>query len=59
MYNTKNNGSIRQRSNGTYEYRIYVDKKPKSFYGKTIAEVQRKCREFSKSTKKFKLITKN
>lgn len=55
MYNTKNNGSIRQRSNGTYEYRIYVDKKPKSFYGKTIAEVQRKCREFFKEYKEVQI----
>ena len=49
MYNTRNSGSIRKRSNGTYEYRIYVNKKPKSFYGKTEAEVKRKCREYLKN----------
>ena len=41
-------GSIRKRSNGTFEYRVYIDKKCKSFYGKTEAEVKRKYREYKK-----------
>ena len=42
MYNTRNSGSIRKRSNGTYEYRIYVNKKPKSFYGKNRSRSKKK-----------------
>lgn len=45
-------GNIRKRSNGTFEYRVYVDKKPKSFYGKTEAEVKRKYREYKKNLQK-------
>lgn len=42
-------GNIRKRSNGTFEYRVYIDKKPKSFYGKTEAEVKRKYREYKRN----------
>lgn len=42
-------GNIRKRSNGSFEYRVYIDKKPKSFYGKTESEVKRKYREYKKN----------
>lgn len=42
-------GNIRKRSNGTFEYRVYINKQPKSFYGKTEAEVKRKYREYKRN----------
>lgn len=45
--NLKNvEGSFRTKSNGTIEYRTYIDGKQKSFYGKSEAECLKKCRQY-------------
>lgn len=38
----KGEGSIRERSDGTFEFRIKIDGKSKSFYGKTPTETRKK-----------------
>lgn len=45
----KNGGSIRVRKNGTTEYRVYIDGKVKSFYGKDEKTVKKKYRDYKKT----------
>lgn len=52
-------GSIRQRANGTFEYRVYVGedingkKKYKSIYGKTEKELKAKIRDYNDNQTKY------
>lgn len=41
-------GSIRQRRDGKWEARIYIDGESKSLYGKSETEVKRKLREYNR-----------
>ena len=41
-------GSIRQRKDGKWEARIYIEGESKSLYGKTEPEVKRKLREYNR-----------
>lgn len=54
MAYNKKEGTIRIRSNGTVELRVYINGKQKSFYGKDEKEVRKEYRLFiqSKETKK-------
>lgn len=44
-YNTKNNGSVRQRPDGRWEARFYIDGKRRSVYGDKQTDVVKKMRE--------------